>query len=100
MGVLTLALLVPLMMVRLTVSERAARRDEAVRDVSVTWGAPQTFGGPVLSVPYSLTWVDSNGNSQRAWHRIHWLPRRLQIEGTVTPERRRRGIFEVVVYRA
>jgi inner membrane protein len=100
MGVLTLALMVPLTMVLLTVSERAERRNDAVRDVSATWGAPQTFAGPVLSVPYSLTWVDSVGKSQRAWHRIHSLPRHLQIEGIVTPERRRRGIFEVVVYRA
>jgi inner membrane protein len=100
MGVLTLALLVPLTMVLMTVSERSSRRDDAVRDVSATWGAPQTFGGPVLSVPYALSWMDGNGKWQRSWHRIHSLPRRLQIEATVTPERRRRGIFEVVVYHA
>jgi inner membrane protein len=100
MGVLTLALLVPLTMVLVTVSERSARRDEAVREVSGTWGAPQTFGGPVLSVPYVQQWVDANGKQQRSWHRAHLLGTRLQIDGTVTPERRRRGIFEVIVYRA
>jgi inner membrane protein len=100
MGVLTLALLVPLTMVLVTVTERAERRDEAVRDVSTIWGAPQTFGGPVLSVPYVQSWIDGNGKPQRAWHRVHWMGTRLQIEATVTPERRRRGIFEVIVYRA
>jgi inner membrane protein len=100
MGLLTLALLVPLTMVYATVSERAHRRDEAVRDVSSTWGAPQTLGGPVLSIPYVHTWLDGNGKQQQSWHRVHLLGSRLQVGGTVTPEWRRRGIFEVVVYRA
>lgn len=100
MGVLALALLVPLTMILVTVSERAGRRDEAAREVSSTWGAPQTFGGAVLSVPYVQSWVDGSGKPQQAWHRVHVLPNQLRIEGRVVPERRRRGIFEVVVYRA
>ena len=100
MGLLTLALLVPLTMVRGTVSERAKRRDDAVREVSTTWGAPQTLGGPVLSVPYSYLWMDGNGKMQQSWQRAHVLGARLQVDGTVTPERRPRGIFDVVVYRA
>jgi inner membrane protein len=100
MGLLTLALLVPLMMVLVTVSERAGRRSEAVEEVSAIWGAPQTFGGPVLSVPYTVIWTDAIGKQQRVEHRLHVLPSRLQIEGTIEPERRHRGIFEVVVYRS
>ena len=99
MGALTFALLIPLMMVYSTVSERAARRDEAVREVSGTWGAPQTFAGPVLSVPYVVAWTDGSGRPQRSTHRVHVLARVLQVEGIVAPEQRRRGIFEVMVYR-
>ena len=100
MGLLTLGLLVPLTMVHATVSERASRRAEAVRDVSATWGAAQTIGGPVLSVPYVHLWLDGNGKEQRTAHRVHLLPAALQIKGRMVSERRRRGIFEVVVYRA
>lgn len=99
MGLLTVALLIPLMMVQATVSERAARRDEAVREISATWGAPQTIGGPILSVPYRSTWTDASGKVQQASHRLHLLPSALQVRGRVVPERRRRGIFEAVVYR-
>jgi inner membrane protein len=100
MGILMMALLVPLTMVQLTVSERAGRRDEAVEEISTTWGAPQTVGGPVLSLPYVRTWTDGNGKPQQSVQHVHLLGTRLRIEGTVVPERRRRGIFEVVVYRS
>lgn len=100
MGLLTLGLLVPLTMVHATVSERASRRDEAVREVSATWGAPQTVGGPILTVPYVLTWVDGHGKPQQATHRLSVLPATLQVKGHVVPDRRRRGIFDVVVYHA
>ena len=100
MGVLTVGLLAPMAMILVTVSERATRRDDAVKEVSATWGEPQVVGGPVLSVPYTLKWTDSSGREQRSTQRLHVLGTQLQIEGTVTPETRRRGIFEVVVYRA
>jgi inner membrane protein len=100
MGILTLTLLVPLTWVYAIVTERASRRDAAVAEVSGTWGGPQVVGGPVLSVPYSLTWTDGAGRQQRSVCRANFLPRDLQIEGTVGPQIRRRGIFDVVVYRA
>jgi inner membrane protein len=100
MGTLTLVLLIPLTWVYSTVSERASRRDGAVAEVSATWGGPQTVGGPVLSVPYTVAWTDNNGRPQRAVHRAHFMPRDLQIEGTIAPETRSRGIFDVVVYRS
>jgi inner membrane protein len=100
MGALTIALLIPLMWVYSTVSERASRRDGAVAEVSATWGGPQIVGGPVLSIPYTVTWTDNAGRPQRSVCKAYFLPRDLQIEGTVSTETRRRGIFEVVVYRS
>ena len=100
MVILTLALLVPLTMVQSTVSERAMRREAAVREVSATWGSPQTFGGPVLSIPYTQVWTDTAGRSQRSVQAVQFLPKQVQIAGVVVPERRWRGIFGVIVYRA
>jgi len=98
MGALTICLLIPLTWVYSIVSERASRRDGAVAEVSATWGGPQTIGGPVLSVPY--IGVSTDSSQQRVLHRAYFLPRDLQIEGTLDTETRRRGIFDVVVYRS
>jgi inner membrane protein len=99
MGILAIALLVPLTWVYSIVTERASRRDAAVTEVSGTWGGPQVIAGPVLSVPYTVAWIDSAGRQQRAVCRANFLPRDLQVDGTLTPEIRSRGIFDVVVYR-
>jgi inner membrane protein len=98
MGGLALMLLVPLTWVWATVAERASRRDQAVAEVSATWGGPQTIGGPVVTIPYTLVWTDGAGRQQRSTERAHFLPRDLQIQGTLDTQTRKRGIFNVVVY--
>jgi inner membrane protein len=100
MGILTVGLLVPLTMVYSVVSERASRRNDAVAEVSQTWGGQQTVSGPVLSVPYAFVWTDNWGKPQRAAGHAHFLPRDLAIAGHLNTELRRRGIFDVVVYRS
>jgi len=100
MGGLALALIVPLTWVYSIVSERASRRDAAVKEVSSTWGGPQIVSGPVLAVPYTVAWVDGSGRPQRSVNRAFVLPRDLQVDGQLATETRRRGIFEVPVYRA
>jgi inner membrane protein len=99
MGVLTIVLLIPITWVYSTVSERASRRNEAVNDVSATWGAMQIVGGPVLTVPYYYTVTDAQGRKQETLAYAHLLPRDLTVEARLAPEQRRRGIFDVVVYR-
>jgi inner membrane protein len=98
MGGLTLGLMVPITWVRSIVGERTSRRDDAVREVSTTWGGPQTFGGVVLSVPYVYTVTDGSGRREmRAF--AHMVPSEMRVDATLRTERRRRGIFDVVVYR-
>src|SRR5215203_4088820 len=100
MGVLTMTLLIPLAWVYSIVSERAERRDGAVADVSTTWGGTQVIGGPVLTVPYTYTWTDTAGRRQQGTNHANFLPRDLHIDGSLATETRRRGIFDVIVYRA
>src|SRR5687767_376257 len=99
MAFLILTLLIPLSMVRSVVSERASRRHEAVTSTSATWGGPQTVSGPVLTVPYTWTWMDSAGQPQRTTRRAHVLPKDLRFDAALNTETRQRGIFDVVVYR-
>ena len=98
MIMLLLGLTVPLVMIYSVVSERTSRRNEAAGTIGREWGGPQTVGGPVLTIPYRHAWRDPNGVMQERTDRLFVLPETLSIEGTVDPETRRRGLFEVVVY--
>ena len=100
MGVLLMALNVPLTMMCGVVNERAARRDTVVREVSADWGGAQIVGGPVLSVPYRHTWTDTYGRAQSSTSYYHFLPETFTVEGSIEPGERRRSLFTVVVYTA
>src|SRR5213595_3308456 len=51
-GALVLVLLIPLAMISGVLSERLRRRNEAVADITSSWGREQNLVGPVLGVPY------------------------------------------------
>lgn len=100
-GLLILALGIPLMMVRGQIWERKQRRDSVVSEVSSTWGNAQTLGGPVLTVPYQVHTRDDKGKVvHTSTYLAYFLPETLKVDGRLFPELRRRGIFEVAVYRA
>ncbi|MBK9062588.1 MAG: cell envelope integrity protein CreD [Acidobacteria bacterium] len=86
-------LLVPLHMIESLVAEREARRRAAVAEIGSTWGGPQTLLGPVLVLPHRVVRKESVATAHAAF-----LPERLKIDGALVPERRRRGIFEAVVF--
>lgn len=104
---MTLAILVPLMMIRGVIAERQAWRAGAVRDVAANFGGRQVFAGPVLVVPWVETVeeevVDKDGSVRRVARRGEsgswtYFPETLDIEGTLEPDIRRRGLHEVRVY--
>lgn len=99
-GLLGLALLVPLGMVRLLISERQARRDEVSREVAAVWGQAQTLAGPMLTLPYRDRLRDEKGTVHEITRFASFLPETLEIQGEIEPEKRSRGLFEVAVYRA
>lgn len=99
-GLLGLALLVPLGMVRLLISERQARRDEVSREVAAVWGQAQTLAGPLLTLPYRDRFRDEKGKLQEVTRFASFLPETLEVKGKIDPEKRSRGLFEVVVYSA
>jgi inner membrane protein len=100
MGLLLMALMIPLTMTHSVVSERASRRDSATAEISGIWGGAQTIGGPVLVIPYRCSYRDNAGRLQQDLERIFLLPEALEIDGSVAPGLRSRGLFPVVVYDA
>lgn len=104
---MTLAILLPLAMIRGVINERQSWRMEAVRDVAANFGGRQVFAGPVLVVPWVETVeeevVAKDGSVRRVARRGesgHWtyFPDTLDIDGTLHPDTRRRGLHEVRVY--
>ena len=99
-ALLLVLLLIPSAMVEGLITERAENRDAATAEISSQWGGPQLVLGPVLVLPYSLYSKDEKGNVSEATHYLSLLPDTLTTTGTLEPERRHRGIYEAVVYRA
>ncbi len=99
-GILILILLIPTSMLTSLIRERQNIRDQATDEVSSKWGLQQTIGGPVISVPYKETIKDENGFIEEVTRYAHFLPEQVNITGTVLPEKRYRGIYVVMLYKA
>ncbi|HKL19941.1 MAG TPA: cell envelope integrity protein CreD [Halalkalibaculum sp.] len=94
---LTLALLIPSFLIQELISERESRRDSVANEISQKWGDKQVIIGPLLSVPYKHYFKNSD-TIEQAIRYAHFLPDKLTIEGSIIPEVRYRGIYEVIVY--
>jgi inner membrane protein len=92
-------LLIPTSMVESLISERASNRDQATEAISAQWGGAQLVLGPVLVLPYTAL-ETNNGHTTEVTRYLSLLPDTLSSTGTLAPERRHRGIYEAVVYRA
>ncbi|GAC1370016.1 MAG: cell envelope integrity protein CreD [Hymenobacter sp.] len=99
-GVLLLLLLIPSSMVQELITERAENRDAATAEISSQWGGAQLVLGPVLVLPYTARVTDEKGNVSETTRYLSLLPDTLATTGALAPERRHRGIYEAVVYRA
>jgi inner membrane protein len=103
---LTLAILVPLTMIRGVIQEREGYRAQAVANVARSIAGRQSFAGPVLVVPYreqvAVVERDKYGVEQtvQRMEERQWVffPKSLDIGGTLKPETRRSGLYPVRVY--
>lgn len=100
---LILILLIPTSMVKGLINEREQTQANAIVEVSEKWATNQMISGPFISIPYDkyikkISKKDSINTYIKRREFIHILPENLNIIGEVTPEKRYRGIYEVVVY--
>src|SRR5437016_6411692 len=92
--------------------ERLGRRNEAVADITSSWGREQNVIGPVLGIPYQYTFktmkevpapdgkLERREVEETATANAYFLPGRLNVSGSVQTQKLHRGIYEAVVYRA
>lgn len=103
---LIMFLLIPLMLIRSTITERSAFREEAVQRVVKNTTASQQLVGPLLVLPWTdvveVMATGENGLLTRQERRVsgHVLraPANLQVTGKLSPGALRVGLYEVNVY--
>ncbi len=101
--ILIIILLIPVGLVKDLIRERENIQSNAIEEVSEKWGKGQTITGPYLSIPFDkyVKQFDKKDSTTKVVilrDYINVLPESLNIEGYIDPEKRYRGIYEVVVY--
>jgi inner membrane protein len=96
---LAIVLLIPSILIQELIRERIKLSEEVKKELYAQWGGKQVVAGPVLNVPFTVQEQNENGQGTIDRKGIaHFLPETLKIGGELLPERRKRGIYEVVVY--
>ncbi|TGJ98582.1 cell envelope integrity protein CreD [Leptospira langatensis] len=99
LGLMLLGFLIPLGMVGGLVSERQERARSSVQEIGSKWGMPQTVAGPFLVVPYTFySEKNQDGISTEIEGEIYFLPDELDMETDLKTEKRKRGIYEAILY--
>lgn len=97
-AVLTLALLIPLGMIKNIVVDRQANASAAALDIRNLWGGEQTVTGPILKLPYELQNQTVYGLNYVDEKFVYLLADDLLINAGVATEVRYRGIHKVPVF--
>lgn len=97
--ILVLILLIPSSMIQSIIHEREMLNYEATSEVSSKWANDQLINGPVLTIPILYEREQKDGMFEWTDY-LHILPEELNIDGTVNPEKLKRGIYEIVVYKS
>ncbi|HLF33864.1 MAG TPA: cell envelope integrity protein CreD [Cyclobacteriaceae bacterium] len=97
---LVLLLLIPQSMITSLIREREGNMQDVMTDISGKWSGSQQVAGPVLVIPYHYNVVSDNGKVTRFKKYAFFLPDTLEIESRVTPEKRYRGIYSIIVYKS
>jgi inner membrane protein len=102
-GILTVAMAIPLFFIQLALSDRERTAAGAANDIAAGWGGPQVVAGPVLLVPYTVqrqNLVNGQPVQVKQGFTAMLPPENLNMEVRATSGTRWRGIFEVPVYKA
>ncbi|MBW8889977.1 MAG: cell envelope integrity protein CreD [Fibrobacteres bacterium] len=93
-------LLIPVGMVESLIREREYNGTSAEQEVAGKWGGSQQVTGPILTVPYRVFTQREKGKTDTSIEYAHFLPEDLSVTGSLEPEIRHRGIYDVALFRA
>ncbi|MDP3180368.1 MAG: inner membrane CreD family protein, partial [Bacteroidota bacterium] len=96
---LAILLLIPSFLIQDVISERIKLSEKVKNELYSQWGGKQVVAGPVLNVPFTIQEkIEKNQGVTERKGIAHFLPEALKTDGSLAPEKRNRGIYEVVVY--
>jgi inner membrane protein len=103
-GVIVLAMLIPLSFVGGITSERQSYYETAFHDIANAWGHAQHLTGPFIAIPEVHRYRTEDPDGQATWRehrhvRVH-LPDELQMQAEISHQFRHRSIYSVPVYAA
>ena len=99
-AIIIFLLMIPNSLIKDLIRERNYNQESVINEVSDKWGNEQQIVGPVLSIPYKIHLKDNEGNMVESTRYSHFLPEKLNIQGEINPENRKRGIYNVVLYQS
>ena len=97
-ALLTLALLIPLGMIRNVIADRQGNAATAAFDIRNSWGGDQVITGPVLRLPYEHKDRTAHGLSYVDEKSVYLLADQLFVKADVATETRYRGIHKIPVF--
>ena len=106
-GLLTLALLIPLEYVKNLISERTQRQKEVISEINDKWGKDVYFCGPILKVPYTYfeeTVSINEKTKETVKHKTaytnyaYFFPEELKAKTNVTTKVLNRNNYESAVF--
>jgi inner membrane protein len=97
---LVLLLMIPSIWISSIISEREERREEVLYDITSKWGSDQFITGPILVIPVEFIGEYADGKKYTTTSYIYLLSESLDIESTLDPELRYRGIYQILLYKS
>ena len=102
-GVLTILLLIPTLLVWALVEERAERATEVSARIAAGWGGPQIVNGPYIAVPVAVNRSQTVNGTTSTVRVTEWallMPEELKVDAKLATEARRLSIYSLPVYNA
>ncbi|WP_432347373.1 cell envelope integrity protein CreD [Shinella yambaruensis] len=100
-GIISVALLVPLLLVWGLTEERAQRAADVSRRIAHGWGGDQAINGPYLAVPFEVERsrvMDARTIVERVTEWVLVMPETLDVTADLTAEERKLSIYTLPVY--
>lgn len=97
-GVLALAMLIPLAMISGLIDERQRNADWTAQAISNEWSQAQTVSGPRLVFEYEVTDKDADGKPQVRKTTRKVYPDHLKVDAAIATQLLHRSIYDVMVY--
>jgi inner membrane protein len=87
-------------MIQSLISDRQQYRFAAVHEISKSWAGAQTVAGPMITVTTRMEKENKKGEKYLITENYYYLPENLKIDVVITPEKRYKGIYEVMLYKS